>query len=98
MGSSTSSWHRARRPEAVAVYVLPFPGPGGKRQISTEGGGDPQWARDGQELFYLNGNQMMVVDIETEPAFRAGTPTLLFESNFIADVGRIARYDVTADG
>ncbi len=80
------------------VYVLPFPGPGGKRQISTEGGGDPQWARDGQELFYLNGNQMMVVDIETEPAFRAGTPTLLFESNFIADVGRIARYDVTADG
>ena len=80
------------------VYVLPFPGPGGKRQISTEGGGDPQWARDGQELFYLNGNQMMVVDIETEPAFRAGTPALLFESNFLADVGRIARYDVTADG
>ena len=37
------------------VYVLPFPGPGGKQQIPTEGGGDPVWAQNGQELFYLNG-------------------------------------------
>ena len=81
------------------VYVLPFPGPGGKAQISTEGGGDPQWARDGQELFYLNGNQMMAVDIETDPAFTAGTPSLLFEISFRPSLGgRNAPYDVTADG
>jgi Tol biopolymer transport system component len=35
------------------VYVAAFPGPGGKRRISTSGGSDPSWRRDGKELFYL---------------------------------------------
>lgn len=39
------------RPE---VYVQPFPGPGGKWQISTDGGGAPEWARNGRELFYVS--------------------------------------------
>jgi serine/threonine-protein kinase len=34
------------------VYVRPFPGPGGKWQISTGGGGYPKWSRNGKELFY----------------------------------------------
>ncbi len=81
------------------VYVLPFPGPGGKRQISTEGGGYPQWARDGRELFYLNDLQMMAVDIETEPGFTAGTPRLLFEGGFVSRAGGpYPVYDVSADG
>ena len=37
----------------VEVYVQPFPGPGGKWQISTAGGTEPRWRRDGRELFYL---------------------------------------------
>ncbi len=80
------------------VYVLPFPGPGGKRQISTDGGVSPVWALDGQELFYLNGDQMMAVDIETEPGFRASTPRLLFEAGFIPDSIGVAAFGVTADG
>ena len=81
------------------VYVLPFPGPGGKRQISTEGGGHPQWARDGRELFYLNDLQMMAVDIETEPDFTVGTPTPLFEGGFVSRAGGpFPVYDVSADG
>ena len=32
------------------IYVQPFPGPGGKWQISTEGGTAPLWARNGREL------------------------------------------------
>jgi Tol biopolymer transport system component len=35
------------------IYVIPFPGPGGKRQISTAGGGFPRWRRDGKEVFYV---------------------------------------------
>ena len=35
------------------VYVQPFPGPGGKWQISTSGGIEPRWRRDGKELFYI---------------------------------------------
>jgi serine/threonine-protein kinase len=49
------------------VYVRPFPGPGGKWQISTEGGAGPTWSRTKQELFYgtLNG-QIMVAPFRVE--------------------------------
>src|SRR5262245_50213828 len=57
------------------VYVQPFPGPGGKIQISTDAGNWPRWARNGRELFYRNGDKMMAVEIDTKPAFRAGRPT-----------------------
>ena len=80
------------------VYVQPFPGPGGKRQISTEGGNEPVWSRNGEELFYRNGNQMMAVEITTEPSFSAGTPRLLFEGAFRRGSVLRADYDVTPDG
>ena len=35
------------------VYVAPFPGPGGKRQVSTAGGNGARWRADGKELFYV---------------------------------------------
>jgi serine/threonine protein kinase/WD40 repeat protein len=73
------------------IYVRPFPGPGGKWQISSEGGRRCRWARNGRELFYLNGNKMMAVDIKTESAFMAGKPKLLFEGQFGYD-------DVAPDG
>ncbi len=63
------------RPE---IYVRPFPGSGGKWQISTGGGIAPQWAANGRELFYLNGDQMMVVPVTTENSFQPGTPRPLF--------------------
>jgi eukaryotic-like serine/threonine-protein kinase len=57
------------------VYVRPYPGPSGKWQISTEGGTEPVWNPKGRELFYRNGNKMMVVDVATQPAFSAGKPS-----------------------
>ena len=42
------------------VYVQPFPGPGPKWLVSTDGGIDPVWSRDGRELFYRQDDQMMV--------------------------------------
>ena len=73
------------------VYVRPYPGPGGKRQISTEGGDEPVWAKNGRELFYRNGDKMMAVDIVTEPQFSAAKPRLLFE-------GRYGSYGIAPDG
>jgi Tol biopolymer transport system component len=35
------------------IYVQPFPGPGGKRQVSVAGGAQPLWRRDGKELFFI---------------------------------------------
>ena len=49
------------------IYVRPFPGPGGKWQISSEGDTEPMWARNGRELFYRNGDKMMVTAVGTQP-------------------------------
>ncbi len=51
------------------VYVRPFPGPGGKWPVSTEGGTEPVWTRNGRELLYRNGDKMMVAVVETQPTF-----------------------------
>ena len=69
------------------IYVQPYPGPGGKLQISTEGGTEPVWNRSGRELFYRNGDKMMAVDIATQPDFAAGKPRMLFEGQVPADPG-----------
>jgi serine/threonine-protein kinase len=81
----------------VEVYVQPYPGPGGKWQISTEGGSDIVWARNG-EIFYRNGDKMMAVETTIQPTFSAGRPRLLFEGQFATGGGGGAFYDVTPDG
>jgi len=78
------------------VYVRPFPGPGGKIPISTEGGNAPVWARSGRELFYRNEDKMMAVDITAKPELEAGIPRLLFEGRF-ASFGSLANFDVMPD-
>jgi len=69
------------------VYLLPFPDGGRKSPISTDGGTEPAWAPNGGELFYRNGGKLMVVDVESEPEFRAGRPRLLFEGPFVLSGG-----------
>jgi eukaryotic-like serine/threonine-protein kinase len=79
------------------VYVQPFPGPGRKWLISTDGGIDPLWSRNGRELFYRQGEQMMVVSTVSTPDFSANRPRRLFETRFDAgDNG--PNYDVAPDG
>jgi serine/threonine-protein kinase len=80
------------------VYVRPFPGPGQKWTISTDGGIEPVWPKKSRQLFYRNGDAMMAVDIATEPAFSAGKPRLLFEGSYLRSDAFWANYDVTADG
>jgi Tol biopolymer transport system component len=74
------------------VYVIAYPGPGGRSPISTGGGQNPRWSRDGRELFYLSHENLMVATVETRPQFRAGPPKSLFE------VGNVNDYDVAPDG
>jgi Tol biopolymer transport system component len=50
------------------VYVQPFPPTGGKWQVSTGGGGQPKWRRDGKELFYVSIDRtLMAVEVEAHP-------------------------------
>jgi len=80
------------------IYVQPYPGPGGKWQISTEGGGEPVWNPNGRELFYRNGDKMMAVDIAAQPGFTAGKPRMLFEGKYEPPPVPISNYDVSPDG
>jgi len=73
------------------IYVVPYPGPGGKSQVSTDGGAQPRWNRNGRELFFRSGSKLMAVDVETGAVFRAGTPRMLFEK-------ASSDYDVAPDG
>jgi len=84
----------------LEVYVQPYPGPGGKWQISTDGGTEPVWNRNGRELFYRSGDKMMAVDIATQPSFVAGKPRMLFQGQYVLNTppSSIPFYDVSADG
>jgi len=78
------------------IYVQPYPGAEERWPISTNGGLFPVWSRDGSELFYQQGNQMMVVAIRDEPTFTAEKPRLLFEIPYIG--GGSDSFDVSLDG
>jgi eukaryotic-like serine/threonine-protein kinase len=80
------------------VYVQPFPGPGGKWQISVAGGSEPVWSRAGGEIFYRTGDRMMAVRVVTGTTFVAETPRVLFEGNYVPTRRGEPAYDVMPDG
>ena len=82
------------------VYVQAFRGPKRRWQVSTDGGSEPVWAPNERELFYRNNDKMMVTPIATQPEFRPGVPTVLFEGRYAFDPFGNAdthNYDVASD-
>jgi eukaryotic-like serine/threonine-protein kinase len=79
------------------IYAAPFPGPGGKRQISTGGGSYPRWKGDGKELFYVGLNGMlMATEVSTKGAsIEVGTVRPL---GIPVITGRSDLYDVSSNG
>ena len=78
------------------IYVNPFPEVNkGKWQISTGGGDSPLWSPDGRELYYLNGDSVMAVAVETRPAFTPFTPKPLFRGKYVdADADSSCPWDI----
>jgi len=56
------------------TYVTAFPGPGGKWQVSSGGGTYPAWSASGKELYYANGDKLMMVPIQNVDSFQFGAP------------------------
>ena len=70
------------------VYLTSFHDPGPKWQVSTDGGALARWNRRGGELFYLNDDKLMAVDIDFASGRpELGQPRLLFEVAFTAVAG-----------
>jgi Tol biopolymer transport system component len=88
------------------IYAQPFPATGGKWLISTGGGVQPRWRRDGKELYYVSAppQKLMAVDVKTDGAmFQASVPHPLFDVPGIPVNGPGAgtlsgSYSVSADG
>jgi hypothetical protein len=82
------------------VYVRPFPTGAEKWLVSTNGGSDAVWRRDGKELFYLGGDRkLMSVGVKSGTTFESDVPRPLFD----ARVGSLNpdyrnQYAVTSDG
>ena len=66
------------------VYVVSFPGGEREHRVTSTGGDDPIWSRDGRELYFIAGSRgnerMMAVPIRTHPELTFGTATALFVS------------------
>ncbi|MCX6132879.1 MAG: protein kinase [Ignavibacteriales bacterium] len=80
------------------VYVRPFPGPGGKYQVSTTPGSRPRWRKDGKELYYLGADgRLMAAEVASiGETFVVGAVRPLFATRAVT--GLTTSYDVTADG
>ena len=83
------------------VYVRPFPHVDrGVWKVSVEGGTSAAWARNGREMFYLDGSKTLTaVPVQTSgPTFSAGTPAKLFDAAQYSSWTPARYYDVSPDG
>jgi len=101
--------YRSNESGPYEIYVRPFPGPGNSQLVSTSGGQQPRWSRDGREVFYLSPDgQMMSVPVKVSADGRSiasGTPVALFPVRIAsgtyvttAGAGGRAQYDLARDG
>jgi len=82
------------------VYVQPYPGPDREHPVSTNGGTHPKWNRNGRELFYRNGNSMMVADVSMRDGeINLSIPHVLFDQRYVfGSAQTVANFDVSPDG
>ena len=91
-------YHSRVSGDTQQIFVQPFTGPGGRRQISTDGGRSPRWSLNGDEIFYHDRARqaIMAVPVSTEPELEVGAPQLLFE--WPLGLGLSRDWDVSPDG
>jgi serine/threonine-protein kinase len=82
------------------IYVRPYPGPGGRWQVSLDGGTEPRWSPMGREIFYRRGDDMLAAAVRTIPGFEVTGRTVLFSAQFNRNTTgpQVLNYDVTRDG
>ncbi len=66
--------------------------------MSRGGGREPVWSADGRQLFYRNQDQMLAVEITTEPELRIGEPVELWKRPYFSQELFTTNYDVAPDG
>ena len=96
--------YQSNQSGSFEIYVQSFPGPGGKQQVSRDGGAQVRWRPDGKELFYVALNGQLVAVPITLPAtgqsIEPGTPVPLFATHVGGAVQTAGKqqYDISPDG
>jgi hypothetical protein len=80
------------------IVVQPFPGLGGRIQISSGGGGQAVWSRNGQEITYIAPDRKLMSVAFDEEKKSVSTPRVLFQTRIIAPTFVSTQYDVAPDG
>ena len=79
------------------VYAIPASGKGERVTVSIDGGAGPVWSRDGKELFYRAGDDLMSVQVNTAGPLKLGERKRLLDLSAY-DSGSFHEFDVSADG
>jgi Tol biopolymer transport system component len=101
--SPNGQWlaYQSNDTKRIEVYVQTFPTPGGKWQVSANGGDRPVWSRDGKELFFIGADQiLMAVEVKSDAGkgggkFEASVPKPLFDVRLETNQ---VWFDVSKDG
>jgi Tol biopolymer transport system component len=83
------------------IWVQPYGGPGAPVRVSPNGGREPLWAKNGKELYYLEGRRLMAVAVDARERFDFKPARLLMESEYSVTNGvtnQPPSYDVGPDG
>ncbi|MBW8771002.1 MAG: serine/threonine-protein kinase [Gemmatimonadetes bacterium] len=80
------------------VVVQPFPGPGGRIQVSSGGGSEPVWSHDGRRLFYRGDGHLMAATLDVAQSFGVARRDTLLADVYQYAANPHANYDAMADG
>ena len=64
-------------PGAPRCTVRPASDATGRWQVSSSGGEEPKWSKDGRQLYFRNGNGLMAVSVGSGASFQPSIPTQL---------------------
>ena len=84
---------------SAELWVRRYPTLDAAVRVSPNGAAEPVWAKDGRELFYLEGDKLMRVRVgpDTRARFAYQAPVMLVEKSFMR-AGQPPSFDVAADG
>jgi eukaryotic-like serine/threonine-protein kinase len=82
----------------IEVSLIDYPGLTRKIPVSRNGGAEPVWAKNGQELFYREGDALVAVPITKGTTPSIGQPRVLFRGVFLRGAFGMPSYDVASDG
>jgi Tol biopolymer transport system component len=78
----------------MEVHLAPFPGPGARRQVSTDGGFEPLWSPDGRELFFQNRTGLMSVSVTPGSPLSVSPPHVVHEGRFFRTINGNTSYSI----